>query len=63
MAAYAQVPPDTTAVFGLDSIVVASTIRTNGIRGDVAKNVKGNVSSAIGYWAGYGIDIKELIFE
>lgn len=31
MAAYAQVPPDTTAVFGLDSIVVASTIRTNGI--------------------------------
>lgn len=31
MAAYAQVPPDTTAVFRLDSIVVASTIRTNGI--------------------------------
>ena len=31
MAAYAQVPLDTTAVFGLDSIVVASTIRTNGI--------------------------------
>lgn len=27
------------------------------------KNVKGNVSGAIGYWAGYGIDIKELIFE
>ena len=30
---------------------------------DVAKKVKGNVSGAIGYWAGYGIDIKELIFE
>ena len=45
MAAYAQVPPDTTAVFG------------------VPKNVKGNVSGAIGYRAGYGIDIKELIFE
>lgn len=29
----------------------------------VPKNVKGNVSGAIGYWAGYGIDIKELIFE
>ncbi|MCQ2158247.1 MAG: DUF4249 domain-containing protein [Bacteroidales bacterium] len=27
------------------------------------KNVKGNVSGAIGYWAGYGIDIKELICE
>ena len=27
----------------------------------VSKNVKGNVSGAIGYWAGYGIDIKELI--
>lgn len=29
----------------------------------VPKKVKGNVSGAIGYWAGYGIDIKELIFE
>ena len=29
----------------------------------VPKNVKGNVSGAIGYWAGYGIDIKELVFE
>lgn len=24
-------------------------------------NVKGNVSGAIGYWAGYGIDVKEII--
>lgn len=45
MAAYAQVPPDTTAVFGLDSIVVASTIRTNGIRGDVAKGLSIKMSS------------------
>ena len=24
-------------------------------------NVKGNVSGAIGYWAGYGIDVRELV--
>ena len=27
------------------------------------KNLKGNVNGAIGYWAGYGIDIRELICE
>lgn len=26
-------------------------------------NVKGNVKGAIGYWAGYGIDIKEIVCE
>lgn len=25
------------------------------------RNVKGNISGAIGYWAGYGIDIREMI--
>lgn len=27
------------------------------------KNIKGNVTGAIGYWAGYGIDIRDLICE
>lgn len=26
-------------------------------------NVKGNVDGAIGYWAGYGIDIREIVIE
>ncbi|MCQ2158246.1 MAG: hypothetical protein MJY43_00245 [Bacteroidales bacterium] len=45
LAAHSQVPPDFTPVYELDSIVVSSTKRTNGIKGDVAKGLSIKMSS------------------
>lgn len=39
VAAYSQALPDSSGVYELDSLVVTSMIRTNGIRGDVAKGL------------------------
>ena len=39
LAAFSQVPPDTTAVYELEGATVSSAVRTNGIKGDVVKGL------------------------
>ena len=45
LAAYSQVLPDSTSVFELDSIVVSTNVRSNGINGSVANGLSIKMSA------------------